>query len=77
MMYMPGVPQVQRFIPLVLEHSFTPISSGEDSAFAYFTAAIANHYNFLHFFHSTRYLSLLGSQRQYGIRSLPGTSALN
>ena len=62
---------------LVLENVllvfYSLISSGEDSLFVHFAAATANHYNF-GFLHSTRYPSLLGRQRKYGMRSLPNTS---
>ena len=52
------------------------ISSGEKSALVHFTAATANHYNFVFIIRSfccTWYPSPLSRQRQYGIRSLPDT----
>ena len=50
---------------------YSLISSGENSAFAHFVAAIANHYILAC---STRYPSLLGGQRWHDMRSLPNTS---
>ena len=48
------------------------ISSAENSAFAHFAAAVANHTVKLS--RSTRYPSLLGGQWQRDIRDLPSTS---
>ena len=60
------------FTPLVLELSLirSHLLGGEFSAFS---AANAIHNSPI--FRSTRYPLLLGGQRQYGMRSLPDTSA--
>ena len=51
---------------------YSLISSGENSAFAHFAAAIVDHYNLD--FSFTRYPSLLGGQRLYDMRGLPDNS---
>ena len=65
------VQQTLQFTPLVWELFFTRshLLWGELSAFS-----AANAIRNFPIFRSTRYPSLLGEQRQYGMRSLPNTS---
>ena len=60
-----------KFTPLVLELSYSFISSGENSAFAHFAAATANHYNLAVSFHQ---VPITGGQRRHDMRGLPNTS---
>ena len=60
------------YIPGIGTLSYIPISSGENSAFAHFAAATANHY--VQLSRSTRYPSLLGEQRQRDMKALHDTS---